>query len=120
MLGLYPIGSRAISDGPFSLVRVPAVLAATVGLGFAVSGTAGLRVPARVSIGISFALSPTLTVRQAIAASLSITFGGNPTLSVAGKPIRLSAIPQSYNLRAARETLTMKALPQSYYVRGAK
>jgi hypothetical protein len=120
MLGLYPIGSRAISGGPFSLVRVPLEMAAAVSFAFSITGRLGAFIPMAASIGVTFNGSPTLYVEQAISATVSFAFSGTPTLHIAGKPIQLAAIPQSYNLRAARESYSAKALPSSHTIRGAR
>lgn len=120
MLGLYPIGSRAISDGPFSLVRVPLEMAAAVSFSFSIAARIGAFIPMSASVSLTFNGTPTLFVEQAISAAISFAFSGTPTLFIAGKPIKLAAIPQSYNLRAARETYSAKALPSSHTIRGAR
>jgi hypothetical protein len=59
-------------------------------------------------------------MRQAISASVAFGFDGSPTLRVAGKPIKLAAVPMSYELRATIQNYTLKALPASFTVRGVK
>jgi len=120
MLGFGPISSRPISGGPFGLVAIAAAMSASIGLSFAVSGRMGAFVPLQASVGITFTLSPALSVKQAIRANIGITFSGTSTLFIAGKPIRISALPESFNLRALKEEWTLSALPQSFNIRGAR
>jgi hypothetical protein len=120
MLGFSPISSQPISGGPFSLIRVPLEMASAVSFAFTLTARIGAFIPISASIGITFNGSPTLYVEQAISATVSFAFSGTPTLHIAGKPIKLAAIPQSYNLRAARESYSAKALPSSHTIRGAR
>jgi hypothetical protein len=121
MLGLYPIGSRAISSGPFGLIAVPALLAATATITFAVSGRIGAVTPISATVaGPVFAVSGNWIVRQAISATVTIAFDGSPLLRVAGKPIQINAVPQSYNVRADYASYTLKASPESFTLRGVR
>lgn len=118
MLGLYPIGSRAISSGPFSLTAIPEQMSAAPSFAFGITARAGAIVPLSASLALSFAVNGNWIVHQALSATLSISFDGSPRLFVAGKPIILSAVPQSYTLRASQVSYTLKALPESFTIRG--
>jgi hypothetical protein len=120
MLGFSPISARPISGSAFSLVAIAAAMSASLTLGFAVTGRLGAFIPMQGSIGVAFNLSPTLWVNQSLHGSISITFGGTSTLYIAGKPIRINALPESFELRAVKEQWTLKALPQSFNTRGAR
>jgi hypothetical protein len=120
MLGFSAISSRAISGSAFKLVSVPLSLSASVGIAFALGGTSGLYLPMSATARIVFAGTPTLFVNQAISATVGITFNGTPTLRLAGKPLVLRAIPQSFTLNADKASYTLKAVPQSFTVRGVK
>lgn len=121
MLGFGSISSRSISGSPFQLITVTAALSATVSLTFGVVGTSGLVTPMSGSIaGLSFAVPATMVVDQAISATIAFSFDSSPTLRVAGKPIRINALPQSFTLRATQQSYTLKALPQSFTVRGSR
>jgi hypothetical protein len=120
MLGMAPLSSRSISGGPFALVTVPLAIAATVTIAFAGTANAGRFSPMTAIARITFAGTPLLSVDQAISATIGITFGGTPTLRLAGKPLILNAVPQSYTLRADKASYTLKAMPQSFTVRGVK
>jgi hypothetical protein len=120
MLGFSPISARAISGSPFSLTVVSAALAATASIAFTVSGTAGAIVHPAATVGISFPVSGRLIVHQALTATASITFTVAGDLKVAGRPIVLAAIPQSFELRATQGSMSLKAMPQSFTIRSAR
>jgi hypothetical protein len=120
MLGLYPIGSRAIAAGPFNLTAVTAQMTATLGLTFTVTVTAGLLAQVSATIPVSFSLTASLHAEQAITATLPISFNLTASVRDYGKPLRISAVPQSYTVRAMPAEFTAKALPQSFTLRGTR
>ena len=120
MLGLYPVGSRAISAGPFSLVTVSLAMSAVGSITFGGVANAGAFTPMSASGQITLSGSPRLFVNQALSAAGLITFGGTPRLFIAGKPIILTALPQSFTLRADRQSYTATALPQGFTIRGVR
>ncbi len=79
-----------------------------VSQGYAIAATGGLR----------FAGSPVWSVTVAIGATGSITFNGSPLLRIAGKPIIITALPDSYTFRADQVRFDFTGLPQSFTFRG--
>ena len=121
MLGFSPIASQPISGSSFSaIVAVEAALAATVTLTFSMSANAGNYAPMSATAAIEFSGSAFATIKQAITGTASIAFSGTPRLFVAGKPIVIAAVPQSFTLRATQGRYTLKALPQSFTIRGVR
>lgn len=121
MLGFAPIASRPISGSSFGLTAIAAAMSATISLSLTISGNSGLVTPLSATVsGPSFSIDASWITRQAIGANISLSFDGTPVLHVAGKPIRLNALPQSFTLRARQENWTLTALPQSFTIRGAR
>jgi hypothetical protein len=120
MFGLGPISSTSISGGPFKLITVPLVLAASVSITFSITARAGAFIPMSASVLLAISGTPTLWVDQTLSGSGTLTFGGTPTLRVAGKPIILSAVPVSYTLRAPPSSYTLKSDSHQFTVRGVR
>lgn len=120
MLGFGPISSSPISGDAFRLISIPAEMSATGGITFGGSARIGAYVPLSARGGISFSGTPTLYVDQALSATGGITFGGNPNLRVAGKAIKISAIPFQFTLRAPPESYALKAIPERFKARGVR
>lgn len=120
MLGFGPVASTAISGSVFKIVSVPVAVSAAIGLAFPVSVTAGQTFAATASISLDFGLSATALVRQATAIELPIGFSLSATLRDYGRPLIITAMTQSYAVRAVPADYTLKALPQSFTLRGYK
>lgn len=120
MLGLYPLGSRAIAESTFGLSRIEEAMSAALDIALTIGAIAGIVVPISASLGLELALSGNWITRQYITANATITFGGTPTLHVLGQPIKLTAMPQSFTLRAAMDSYTLKALPEQFTIRGVR
>lgn len=121
MLGAGAISSRAISGSPFSLIAVPGILGtAALALTFSVTLTPGQYFNTSASLGLSFGVNASAYVRQAAAVSIPVTFTFSGQIRNYGKPIILSAMPQSFDLRAMPDSFDITALPESFTLRGAK
>lgn len=120
MLGFSPVASRPISGGSFGLVSVPAALAATATIVFGIGGNPGAYSPMSATVAIAFAVEANWIAQQSLSATATIVFGGTPRLFVAGKPIVINAVPQSFTLNARQDSYTLKAVPESFTIRGVR
>lgn len=121
MLGLAPLSTRSISGGPFSLVAV-ALQAAASGALITISGTAqpGAYIPIRAT-GSALAFGGTAAIHwtQTIAGTGPvITFGGDALLRLAGKPLKITALRDSFRITAQSDRLILSTLAQPYSMKG--
>lgn len=121
MLGFGPISSTSISGDAFKLVAVPLAAAAS-GAFITISGTAqpGAYIPIQAT-GSLITLGGTANVHwtQRVAATGAIvTFGGSGILRLAGKPLKLTALKDSFHITAQSERYRVTALAQPYSMKG--
>lgn len=120
MFGFGPVSSTSISGDPFKLIAVPLLLAGTATLTFTGSARAGIFIPMSGTTGLSFTGSAALSVLQAISGTTSLTFGSSANLRLAGKPIKVSAIPMCFSFRALPESYAAKAVSEQFTFRGGR
>lgn len=120
MFGFGPISSTSISGSPFKLIAVPLSIAAVISFEFGGTPTSGVISRMSASVGMAFGITARLFVSQAISGTMTITFGGTSNLRLAGKPIVISAISQSFTLRAPPDSYTLKATSEHFTIRGVR
>lgn len=141
MLGFAPLGGRPLAGTTGTvLTSVLSSLTATGGLTFGgsasidsalyveITATGGLAFAGSPALargvalsstgGVTFAGSPVWTAQAYMTNTGGITFNGSPFLSVAGKPIIIAAVPQSFTVRADMVTYTATAQPDNLTLRG--
>jgi hypothetical protein len=118
VLGLYPIGSRSISSGPFELVTVPLLLSALGGISFGGSALHGLLMPMSASGGLTFDGQAEWTTLNALSASGGIVFSGPSRLIFAGRAVRFVALPAGHRFRAGHSHYRFTPAPIRYRFRG--
>lgn len=122
MLGLYPIGSRAISAAPFSLTLVQLFAVASGPLlTFGGVTAAGATVELRASGPlITFGGTANSHWTQTIAASGNIlSLSGTGHLTLVGRPIVLTALAENKIATAQAERFATTAIAQSFIARGS-
>ncbi len=120
MLGMSPIGSRAISAGPFSLIAIAAAITATGALTFSGSARWGAFLSAHATGQIIFGGSAEWTTLNALSAAGNITFGGNALLKVAGRPVIFYAIPDRHTFNGVAERYSFTAKADNFTFRGMR
>lgn len=142
MLGFAPLAANPLASAGSALTSVLTGIAATGGITFGgspsmdsalyveITSTGGISFagapaissgrPLNATGGIRFAGSPVWTALAYKSSTGGITFNGSPFLSVAGKPLIIAAVPQSFTVRADMVTFTAKAQPDNLTFRGVK
>lgn len=102
MLGFTALADRPIAGAGYALIAVPALLSGSAAITFGAESTLGSAVSASANSSITFGANAEMLVNQALSGSANIAIGATAILHVAGKPIILRAVPQSYTIRAYR------------------
>lgn len=120
MLGLYPVGSRSISAGPFSLIGYAAALSATAALTFGGTATWGAILHGSATARIIFSGSATWSSLNALSSSTGITFGGSGLLRLAGHPLVFYAVPERLTFVGLAEKYEITARADNFSFRGMR
>lgn len=118
MLGFSAFGELAYSDTPFALVGHSHELSATGGIVFGGSARTGGIFALSASGRIAFGGAPKWTTLNAMRATVPLVLAGSGRLTVAGHPIVITAVPQSYEIRAMSFRYETTAVPVDYTIRG--
>jgi hypothetical protein len=119
MLGFAPLASAPLASATVKLTAVAATLSATVTFTLSPGGAPGALIPLSATIPLTFTLAGPLTVDQAIAATVTLQFHGDPVLHLAGRPIRLVAQADRFQLVAQTDSHTLTPLPDRIQIQGA-
>lgn len=112
MLGFTPVSAVR------SFSYVTAAIAGATSLTFAATATVGLYAQMAGATSITFAPASVMSTIQGLTGDTSLTFDVSGNVTVAGKPIVVSAIPDSFTIRASMDDYSTKAMPDSYITRG--
>ncbi len=120
MLGMSPVGARAISAGPFSLIAIAAAITATGALTFSGSARWGSFLSGHATGQFIFGGSARWTTLNPQSATGLLTFGGNALLQVAGRPIVFYAIPDRHTFVGVPERYSFTAKADNFTFRGMR
>lgn len=120
MLGFAPLAAIPLAASAAISSATPTTMSATGGITF--GGSANLEVGGRLVLsatgGITFGGSavPLVNIYRSTAGA-SIQFGGSPLLRLAGRPIVITAMPDSMIVRAEKVSFEFSAVPESLTLR---
>lgn len=118
MLGFAPIAAVPIAGGGFALLQYYEPATATASFTFAGSGDLAYLIPASARANISFGSSAVWNTLNDIAATSSFSFSASGEITVAGRPIVISAMADSYAVRVDKYSYHSTAVPESLTMRG--
>lgn len=115
MLGFSPSAPIA---GIRNFVGVTATLAGATSLTFTSTAAVGVYTYISGETSLSFSVSAPMSTIQGMVGATSLTFDVLGKVTVAGKPIIVTALPDSFTIRAQMDDHSTTALPDSYITRG--
>ncbi len=118
LLGSLPVGSTPVADRGWRLRGSSVALAAVGGIIFAGSAVFGAISPLRTAGGIVFGGAPFFSTINPIQATGGIVFGGNGALGVLRNAFIVTALPESFEVRAVIVDFELTAIPSNFTVRG--
>jgi hypothetical protein len=119
MLGFAPLAAAPLASAGANLIAVAATLSATITFTISPGGAPGALIPLSATIPLTFTGAGLLTVEQALTATVTISYGGNPVLRLAGRPIRITAQADRFQLTAQADSHRLTPLPDRTHLQGA-